>query len=68
MRSIGVALSSLNLVSDKSRQLSTVINHTATLAESVSAKVRRLDEARVGDVVSGPGVLGNIPLTICTIS
>uniref|UniRef100_A0A2M4APT9 Conserved oligomeric Golgi complex subunit 4 n=1 Tax=Anopheles triannulatus TaxID=58253 RepID=A0A2M4APT9_9DIPT len=46
MRSIGVALSSLNLVSDKSRQLSTVINHTATLAESVSAKVRRLDEAR----------------------
>ena len=47
MRSIGVALSGLSVVSDKSRQLSDMINHTATLAESVSAKVRRLDEARV---------------------
>uniref|UniRef100_A0A182P685 Conserved oligomeric Golgi complex subunit 4 n=1 Tax=Anopheles epiroticus TaxID=199890 RepID=A0A182P685_9DIPT len=46
MRSIGVALSGLNVVSDKSRQLSDMINHTANLAESVSAKVRRLDEAR----------------------
>uniref|UniRef100_A0A182U1B3 Conserved oligomeric Golgi complex subunit 4 n=1 Tax=Anopheles melas TaxID=34690 RepID=A0A182U1B3_9DIPT len=46
MRSIGVALSGLSVVSDKSRQLSDMINHTATLAESVSAKVRRLDEAR----------------------
>uniref|UniRef100_A0A182JSD8 Conserved oligomeric Golgi complex subunit 4 n=1 Tax=Anopheles christyi TaxID=43041 RepID=A0A182JSD8_9DIPT len=46
MRSIGVALSGLSMVSDKSRQLSDMINHTATLAESVSAKVRRLDEAR----------------------
>uniref|UniRef100_A0A182RUR1 Conserved oligomeric Golgi complex subunit 4 n=1 Tax=Anopheles funestus TaxID=62324 RepID=A0A182RUR1_ANOFN len=46
MRNIGVALSGLNVVSEKSRQLSEMINHTATLAESVSAKVRRLDEAR----------------------
>ncbi|XP_058121521.1 conserved oligomeric Golgi complex subunit 4 [Anopheles ziemanni] len=46
MRSIGIALSSLNVVSDKSRHLSEMINHTASLAESVSAKVRRLDEAR----------------------
>uniref|UniRef100_A0A182QER7 Conserved oligomeric Golgi complex subunit 4 n=1 Tax=Anopheles farauti TaxID=69004 RepID=A0A182QER7_9DIPT len=46
MRNIGVALSGLNVVSDKSRHLSEMINHTATLAESVSAKVRRLDEAR----------------------
>uniref|UniRef100_A0A182NGK8 Conserved oligomeric Golgi complex subunit 4 n=1 Tax=Anopheles dirus TaxID=7168 RepID=A0A182NGK8_9DIPT len=46
MRNIGVALSGLNVVSDRSRHLSEMINHTATLAESVSAKVRRLDEAR----------------------
>ncbi|XP_053675501.1 conserved oligomeric Golgi complex subunit 4 [Anopheles nili] len=46
MRNIGVALSGLSVVSDKSRHLSEMINHTATLAENVSAKVRRLDEAR----------------------
>ncbi|XP_058057832.1 conserved oligomeric Golgi complex subunit 4 [Anopheles bellator] len=46
MRGIGVALCSLTLVSEKSQHLSEMINHTASLAESVSAKVRRLDEAR----------------------
>ncbi|XP_055596409.1 conserved oligomeric Golgi complex subunit 4 [Uranotaenia lowii] len=46
MRNIGHALSSLSLVSDKSRKLSDMIGHTAQLAENVSAKVRRLDEAR----------------------
>ncbi|XP_058819373.1 conserved oligomeric Golgi complex subunit 4 [Topomyia yanbarensis] len=46
MRNIGLALGSLSLVADKSRNLSTMIEHTSQLAENVSAKVRRLDEAR----------------------
>ncbi|XP_065085132.1 conserved oligomeric Golgi complex subunit 4 [Ochlerotatus camptorhynchus] len=46
MRNIGLALSSLSTVADKSRNLSEMIDHTSQLAENVSAKVRRLDEAR----------------------
>lgn len=46
MRNIGMALSNLSLVADKSRNLSEMIDHTSQLAENVSAKVRRLDEAR----------------------
>ncbi|XP_062545749.1 conserved oligomeric Golgi complex subunit 4 [Armigeres subalbatus] len=46
MRNIGMALSGLSLVADKSRNLSRMIDHTSQLAENVSAKVRRLDEAR----------------------
>ena len=47
MHHIGLALSNLNAVSENSKNLSNMINHTAELAENVSAKVRRLDEARV---------------------
>uniref|UniRef100_U5EZ33 Conserved oligomeric Golgi complex subunit 4 n=1 Tax=Corethrella appendiculata TaxID=1370023 RepID=U5EZ33_9DIPT len=46
MRNISHALHSLNQVGDNSKKLSEMINHTAELAENVSAKVRRLDEAR----------------------
>ncbi|XP_053694631.1 conserved oligomeric Golgi complex subunit 4 [Sabethes cyaneus] len=46
MRNIGLALGNLSLVADKSQNLSAMIGHTAQLAENVSAKVRRLDEAR----------------------
>ncbi|XP_058446819.1 conserved oligomeric Golgi complex subunit 4 [Malaya genurostris] len=46
MRNIGIALGNLALVADKGRNLSTMIDHTSQLAENVSAKVRRLDEAR----------------------
>lgn len=47
MSGIGRALSGLSLVSNDSRNLSEMISHTAELSENVSAKVRRLDEARV---------------------
>ncbi|KAJ6639692.1 Conserved oligomeric Golgi complex subunit 4 [Pseudolycoriella hygida] len=46
MSGIGRALSGLSLVSNDSRNLSDMISHTAELSENVSAKVRRLDEAR----------------------
>uniref|UniRef100_A0A8D7ZZH9 Conserved oligomeric Golgi complex subunit 4 n=1 Tax=Culex pipiens TaxID=7175 RepID=A0A8D7ZZH9_CULPI len=46
MRNIGLALAGLGVVGDKTRNLSTQIDHTSQLAEKVSAKVRRLDEAR----------------------
>lgn len=49
MSGIGRALSGLSLVSNDSRILNDMISHTAELSENVSAKVRRLDEARVGD-------------------
>lgn len=47
MSGIGRALSGLSLVVNDSRNLSDMISHTAELSENVSAKVRRLDEARV---------------------
>lgn len=47
MSGIGRALTGLSLVSNDSRNLSEMISHTAELSENVSAKVRRLDEARV---------------------
>lgn len=47
MSGIGRALSGLSLVANDSRNLSDMISHTAELSENVSAKVRRLDEARV---------------------
>lgn len=47
MSGIGRALSGLTLVSNDSRNLCDMIIHTAELSENVSAKVRRLDEARV---------------------
>ncbi|KAG4073194.1 hypothetical protein HA402_002583 [Bradysia odoriphaga] len=46
MSGIGRALSGLSLVSNDSRNLNDMISHTAELSENVSAKVRRLDEAR----------------------
>lgn len=47
MKGIGRALHGLGIVNKDSIKLSEVIGHTAELAENVSAKVRRLDEARV---------------------
>lgn len=47
MSGIGRALTGLSLVSNDSHNLSEMISHTAELSENVSAKVRRLDEARV---------------------
>lgn len=47
MLSIGRALTGLNIVHGDSKKLSDMIIHTSVLAENVSVKVRRLDEARV---------------------
>ncbi len=47
MRNIGKALTGLNVVSEDSKKLAAQISHTSDLAEKVSEKVRRLDEARV---------------------
>lgn len=46
MNGIGRSLSGLATVSTDSTHLTDMIGHTALLAENVSAKVRRLDEAR----------------------
>lgn len=46
MSGIGRAMSSLSLIANDSKKLDDQITHTAKLAESVSAKVRRLDLAR----------------------
>lgn len=46
MNGIGRALSGLAVVLNDSNKLTDMIGHTANLAENVSAKVRRLDEAR----------------------
>lgn len=46
MHGIGRALTGLALVNTDSVRLTDMIDHTARLAENVSAKVRRLDEAR----------------------
>lgn len=47
MNGIGRALNNLTVLGNESKQISNTIHHTAILAENVSAKVRRLDEARV---------------------
>lgn len=47
LRSVGKALNGLVLAEQNATTLNDMINHTAELAERVSAKVRRLDEARV---------------------
>lgn len=46
MSGIGKALNTLTSIENESKNLANMISHTALLAESVSAKVRRLDEAR----------------------
>lgn len=51
MTNIGKALHQLNVVSEDSKKLSSMIYHTSDLAENVSAKVRRLDEARVRIII-----------------
>lgn len=45
--SISKSKAGLQLIHQDSLNLQSMITHTATLAENVSAKVRRLDEARV---------------------
>lgn len=47
MAGITKTLNNLNMVRVDSNKLSDMINHTSVLAKNVSAKVRRLDEARV---------------------
>lgn len=47
MRNVGKALAGLEVVSKDSKKMSSQISHTSDLAEKVSEKVRRLDEARV---------------------
>lgn len=50
MNSVGKSLSSLTNAGHESNALNTTIVKTSQLAEDVSAKVRRLDEARVSSV------------------
>lgn len=47
MNGIGRTLSGLTTASNESKTLNSMIENTSVLAENVSAKVRRLDEARV---------------------
>lgn len=47
MNGIGRSLNGLNAASNESKTLNVMIDNTSILAENVSAKVRRLDEARV---------------------
>lgn len=47
MNNIGRSLASLNIAGDESKKVNSMIENTSSLAENVSAKVRRLDEARV---------------------
>lgn len=47
MRNIGKSLTGLVVVSEDTKKLAGQISHTSDLAEKVSEKVRRLDEARV---------------------
>lgn len=47
MTNIGRSLSSLKVANDESNKVNSMIENTSVLAENVSAKVRRLDEARV---------------------
>lgn len=47
MNNIGRSLAGLKVASDEANKVNSMIENTSTLAENVSAKVRRLDEARV---------------------
>lgn len=47
MNNIGRSLTSLKVADDESNKVNSMIENTSILAENVSAKVRRLDEARV---------------------
>lgn len=47
MNDIGRSLSSLKVADGEANRVNSMIENTSTLAENVSAKVRRLDEARV---------------------
>lgn len=47
MNNIGRSLAGLNVASDEANKVNSMIENTSSLAENVSAKVRRLDEARV---------------------
>lgn len=44
---IGQPVTDLNTLNGDSKKLAGMIDHTSVLAENVSDKVRRLDEARV---------------------
>lgn len=54
MRNIGKTLTGLNVVSEDTKKLASQIAHTSNLAEKVSEKVRRLDEARVTIIFNFP--------------
>lgn len=47
MNNIGRSLTGLKVANDESNKVNSMIENTSILAENVSAKVRRLDEARV---------------------
>lgn len=47
MTNIGRSLSSLKVANDEANKVNSMIENTSVLAENVSGKVRRLDEARV---------------------
>lgn len=47
MNNIGRSLTGLKVANDESNKVNSMIENTSVLAENVSAKVRRLDEARV---------------------
>lgn len=49
MNNIGRSLASLNVGNDEAKKVNSMIENTSSLAENVSAKVRRLDEARVSN-------------------
>lgn len=49
MTSISRSLSGLNVANNEAKTVNVMINNTSTLAENVSVKVRRLDEARVSN-------------------
>lgn len=50
MNNIGRSLTGLKVANDESNKVNSMIENTSILAENVSAKVRRLDEARVNRV------------------
>lgn len=51
MTNIGRSLASLKVASDESDKVNSMIENTSSLAENVSGKVRRLDEARVSKML-----------------
>lgn len=58
LRSVTKAVPNLQIVKTDAQQLSQMIAHTSNLAENVSAKVRKLDDARVSlkDIVFEPSL------------